>query len=90
LTITGFPANATAVVVNVTVTNAGAAGFLTVYPADSTLPLAADITWAAHQTIGNLTVADVGSTGTVAIFNGSLASADVVVDLEGYYSPTAP
>ena len=89
--LTGFSASTAAVVVNTTVTNTAAAGYLTVFPDDATtLPLAADLTWAAHQTIGNLVVADLGSTGALAVYNGSGASTDVILDEEGYYSTTAP
>jgi len=91
LSLTGFNPSITAVVVNVTVTNTAAAGFLTVFPGSSaTVPLAADITWAAHQTIGNLVVANLGTTGALDIFNGSAGRADVIVDIEGYYSATPP
>jgi Pro-kumamolisin, activation domain/Putative Ig domain len=91
LSLTGFNPSITAVVVNVTVTDTAGAGFLTVFPGNSaTVPLAADITWAAHQTIGNLVVANLGTTGALDIFNGSTGSADVIVDIEGYYSATPP
>jgi hypothetical protein len=89
--LSGFNPMMTAVVANTTVTNTGAAGFLTVFPDDSpTIPLAADLTWAATQTIGNLAVAKLGSTATMDFFNGSTGSTDVVLDAEGFYSATAP
>ncbi len=88
--LTNFNLTVTALVVNVTVTNTGAPGFLTIFPNDSTaIPLAADITWATQQTIGNLTVANLGSNGEMAIFNGSNGSTDVIIDVVGYYSKSA-
>jgi hypothetical protein len=73
------------------VTNTGAAGFLTLFPDDSSeIPLAADLTWSAHQTIGNLGVANLGSTATMDFFNGSTGSTDVVIDADGFYRATVP
>lgn len=89
--VVGAPAGETALVTNTTVTNTVAAGFLTVFPqADDILPPAADLTWAKGQTIGNLTVADAGSTAAFVAYNGSTASTDVVIDEDGFYSPVAP
>ncbi len=87
----GFNASVSALAMNVTVTNTGAPGFLTVFPDSApAIPLAADLTWSGGQTIGNLVVADPGSTETIDLFNGSSASTDLVLDVEGYYSTTAP
>jgi hypothetical protein len=87
----GFNPIVAALAMNVTVTDTGAAGFLTVFPDDSpSIPLAADITWSSGQTIGNLVEADPGSTSTIDMFNGSSASTDLVIDVEGYYSTTPP
>jgi hypothetical protein len=84
------PPAMTAIVVNVTVVDTGAAGYLTVFPDDDpNIPLAADLTWAPGQVVGNFTVADLGATATMAVFNGSSASTDVVIDAVGYYS-TSP
>jgi len=88
LTVTGgnVPNNASAVVLNVTVTNTFAPGFLTVYPAGVTRPLASNLNWAAGQTVPNLVVVGVGTNGQVTIFSNS--ATDVVVDIEGY-DPTS-
>ncbi len=78
----------TSVVLSVTVTNTTQPSFLTVYPGGSTRPLASDLNWVGGQTITNLVVVKVGPTGTVNFYNLS-GSADVVVDVVGYYSPNA-
>lgn len=89
--LTGFNPVVSALVMNVTVTNTRAPGFLTLFPDDaSQIPLAADITWAAGQTVGNLVVADLGSTSSFDFFNGSNGNTDVVIDVVGYYSSSAP
>jgi hypothetical protein len=82
---TGVPAAATGVVLNVTVTNATAASFLTVWPAGQPRPLASNLNWVAGETRPNLVNVPVGSGGQVSIYNG-VGSADVVVDEEGYFA----
>jgi hypothetical protein len=81
----GAPAGASAVVLNVTVTNTTAASYLTVYPAGATRPLASSLNWAAGKTIPGLVTVQVGTGGAITIFNG-VGSTDVVVDLEGYFA----
>jgi IPT/TIG domain len=81
----GAPAGATAVVVNVTVTNTTAGSYLGVYPAGGTQPFASNLNWVAGATIPNLVSVQVGAGGAITIFN-SVGSTDVVVDLEGYYA----
>ncbi|WP_206665913.1 hypothetical protein, partial [Pedococcus bigeumensis] len=68
----GVPASGvSAVVVNVTVTAAKSAGFLTVYPDGSTMPTASNLNFAAGQTIPNLVIAKVGANGRIALTNGA-------------------
>jgi hypothetical protein len=81
----GSPSGATAVVLNVTVTNTTAAGFLTVYPAGSTRPVASSLNWAAGSIIPGLVTVQVGTGGAITFFNAG-GSTDVVVDLEGYFA----
>ena len=80
------PANASAVILNVTTTNGSTAGFFTVYPTGVTRPLASNLNWAAHETVPNLVSVGLGAGGAITIYNG-VGSADAVVDLEGYYTP---
>jgi len=77
--------SASAVIANITVTNAGAPSFFTVYPSTASRPLASDLNWVPGQTIPNLTVASLGTTGAINIYNAA-GSADVVVDLFGYFA----
>jgi outer membrane protein assembly factor BamB len=80
------PASATGVMLNVTATNTSAAGFLTAFPTGSVVPLASNLNWTAGRTVPNLVSVQVGSGGQVSFYN-SAGSTDVVVDLEGYFSP---
>ena len=80
------PPNATAVALNVTVTDTSAASYLSVYPAGASRPLVSNLNWAATETVPNLVIVPVGTNGQVTFYN-DLGRADVVVDLEGYFAP---
>ena len=88
LTVTGgsVPIDATAVALNVTVTDTSAGGWLAVFPAGESLPLESNLNWTAGETVPNLVIVPVGSDGQVTFFNHA-GSTDVVVDLEGYFAP---
>jgi sugar lactone lactonase YvrE len=79
----GVAKDARAVVVNVTATDAGAPGYLTVYPCDQPRPLASNVNYVAGQNVPNLVTAAVSPTGTICIY--SLAATDVIVDVNGWY-----
>ena len=81
----GVPSTATAVILNVTAANTTASSFFTVYPSTSGRPAASDLNWTAGQTVPNLVIGTLGSTGAITIYNAK-GSADVVVDLVGYFS----
>ena len=83
------PAGALAVVVNVTGINLGSSPtYLTAYPGPS-LPTASNISIDAHAAQANLVVVQLnGSSGGILIYN-SVGSAQVVVDVQGYFAPPA-
>ncbi|MGK0274702.1 MAG: hypothetical protein ACI9N0_001082, partial [Ilumatobacter sp.] len=81
--VAGVPADADAVVMNVTVVNAGAAGHATVYPCGQKRPLAANLNYVAGQTIPNLVIAKPGVGGKACIY--SLAAIDLVADVSGFF-----
>ena len=83
------PSNATAIVMNVTVTGGTAGGFLTVYPAGTTKTTASNLNWTTGQIVSNLVTVELGTNGTVDIYSGSDGSVNVVVDLQGYYGPAS-
>jgi CHAP domain len=84
----GVPSGASAAVFNVTVTNATAASYLTVYPGGAGVPLASNLNFAAGQTVANLVTVPIGVNG-VSFFNHS-GRTDVVVDLQGYFDGSGP
>jgi hypothetical protein len=82
----GVPANATAVVMNVTATDTTAASYLTVYPTLDSLPFASNLNWVAGYTVPNLVTVQPGSGGAVTFYN-KFGSVDVIADIAGYFAP---
>jgi Right handed beta helix region len=83
----GF-ADYAAVVMNVTVTDTTASGFLTVYPEGDAQPSSSNLNFASRQTVPNLVMTGYtpGTTGGVNFYNESPQGVDVVADLFGYFS----
>jgi hypothetical protein len=82
----GIPASGvSAVVLNVTVTNTTASGYLVVYARGVARPLASNLNWTAGQTVPNLVEVPVPPDGKVTVFN-SQGSTDVIFDVAGYVS----
>ena len=71
-------------VINVTVVDAGGAGFVTVYPCDAPQPLASSLNFTAGQVIPNELVTKLSATGTVCLY--TLAATDLIVDVTGTMS----
>lgn len=80
----GVPANATAVVLNVTVTQAQDPGFVTVFPCGAPRPLASNLNFVAGSTVPNGVIAKVGDGGKVCLF--ASAGTHLVADLNGWFS----
>lgn len=78
------PAGATAVEVNVTVTNGDAGSFVTVWPSGTPKPTSSTINFPAGATIANFTTTRVGTEGALAVAN-EVGSVDVIIDVVGYY-----
>jgi hypothetical protein len=72
---------------NVTVTNPTAVGYITVWPNGSSRPNASNINFVPGQTVANLVAARVGPDGRVAFFN-SAGATDLLVDVVGWLPPT--
>ncbi|MFI7603566.1 NosD domain-containing protein [Micromonospora sp. NPDC049366] len=83
-----LPGDATAAILNVTVTQPTTAGVLTLYPDGAALPVASNLNFVAGQTIPNLVTVPVVR-GKVALRNSSSGTTHVVADLAGYYGSAA-
>lgn len=84
------PADARAVVLNVTVTGATSGTDIRVYPTptDGAVPTVSNLNVRAGQTVPNLVTVAVGEGGKVRLRNSG-GSVNLIADLAGYYSPTA-
>jgi hypothetical protein len=84
--VAAVPADALAVVMNVTVTDPDDASFLTLWPAAEGRPLASNLNWIAGRTIPNLTITRLGAGGRVSIYNDA-GTTQVLADVAGYFEP---
>ena len=82
-----IPANATAVIGNITVVPSGP-GFLTLFPSDATQPTVANSNFKAGEVTNNFFTVGLGTDGAFKIFTS--AATDVIIDLTGYYAPPSP
>ena len=82
----GVPSTATAVVLNVTVTNPLAGGYLTAYPSGVAQPDTSNLNFAPGQTLPNAVIAGVGPDGSVCLFTS--ATTHLIVDVTGYLTGT--
>jgi hypothetical protein len=80
----GVPAGATAAALNVTATNTTAPSYVSVYPAGAARPTVANLNFVAGQTVAAFMMVPLSSGGAVTMFNYA-GSADLVVDVDGYY-----
>ena len=80
-----MPTQASAIVVNATVTQGTAQSVLTIYPEGINRPTASNLNWVAGQTIPNLVTVKLGTGGGISIYNAA-GTVDVVLDLAGFYS----
>jgi hypothetical protein len=81
--VPGVPADASAVSLNVTVTDPSDNGFVTVYPCGDR-PLSSNVNFGAGQTVPNAVIAPLGADSMLCFF----ASADthLIADINGYFS----
>src|SRR6478735_5965760 len=84
----GIPSvGVSAVVLNVTVTDANAAGYLTVWPSGTTRPTASNVNYQPGVAIPNLVTVPIGADGSVSLFTD--AGANLIVDAMGWYTDSS-
>jgi hypothetical protein len=82
----GVPADASAVVVNLTVTAPTAAtGDAVAYPAGGARPTASNLNFVRGQTVADLAVVPVGSAGRISLYNHSAGTVQFIADVAGYF-----
>jgi len=80
----GIPADAVAVSVNLTGTESGGPGFVTMYPDDESQPLASSLNFTtANETVANAALIRLPASGRLNLF--TQRSAHLVVDVTGYW-----
>ncbi len=80
-----IPSDAIGISMNVAIIQPSAASFLTVFPADATRPLAANLNWVAGQApTPNAVTADLSADGRIAFYNLS-GTVHLAADINGYY-----
>lgn len=84
--VAGVPADATAVSLNLTVTNPRVAGFLTAYPCDATRPDTSNVNFRSDNTVAGAAIVPVAADGTVCVFTSS--DTHLIVDVMGAFSGT--
>lgn len=82
----GIPADATAVMANLTVTEATGDGFLTVWPTGEPRPLVSNLNFRPGDTVPNSALLTLGADGGVHVFNSSGRS-HVIIDVVAWLSP---
>lgn len=84
----GIPAEATAVVVNVTSNQATSPSFVTAWPTGEARPNASTLNTEVGQSTPNLAVVKVGADGRISLFNRR-GSTHLIVDVAGWFVPTS-
>jgi hypothetical protein len=80
----GVPTDATAAVLNITVTDATQAGFVTAFPCGAPIPLTSNLNYAAGQTTPNAVFAEIGDNGRVCLYTSG--ATHLIADLNGYFN----
>ena len=82
----GIPASASAVALNLTVTQPTAQGNLRLYPSDQAAPATSTLNYTAGQTRANNAIVGLGASGALAVrCTQASGSAHVVLDVSGYF-----
>jgi Tol biopolymer transport system component len=85
----GYPAAISAMMVDITVRQAQADGYVTAYPAESARPAVSTISFAPGEVRSNRTIVGIGE-GAVSFYNASSGSVVLAVWANGWFSaPTA-
>ena len=79
----GVPANAAAVVVNVTATQPVAGGHLRVYPCGQAVPNASTLNYGPGASVANSAIVALGTQGKVCVYTPT--TTHIIVDVAGYF-----
>lgn len=91
--VRGVPADASAVVVNLTVTSPTSNGYITAHASGTDNPSTSNLNYEAGQTVSNLAIVPLGADGRLTLTNTSSGSAHLIVGVSAYFHegvPSAP
>jgi PKD repeat protein len=87
----GVPAGATAVALNLTLTNSTGFGNVLAYPDGGAQPNASSVDYtAAGQTVADYAVVPIGADGSIDLVKQGPGAVDLIADVDGYFSSLAP
>jgi subtilisin family serine protease len=81
----GVPTEATAVVLNATVTGTTGSSYLTIWPAGTSRPLVSSLNWQPGWTLPNAVTVRLSGDGKIDVYN-NVGDAHVVLDVVGYFT----
>lgn len=88
--VAAVPAGATSATVNLTIDGTTQQGFLTLYAGDAAQPASSSINWfGTGQILANMNIVALAADGTIKVTAGGPGSAQVIIDVLGYYTPAA-
>jgi serine protease len=79
----GVPADATAVILNVTAGNAHGYGYFSVWPTGVAEPTSSNVNFDAGQSVPNMVMVKLGADGSISV-KDSVNRADLIIDVFGY------
>lgn len=88
--VDSIPATASAVAVHLTVTDAAGGGWIAAVPDKSGVPSTSSLNFSQGQTVSNTVIVPVPADGKIQLVNGSNGSVDLIADVSGYFSASAP
>lgn len=84
--LAGVPADASAVVLNVTAVSAVGAGFVTIFPCGQAQPYVSNLNLSSGSTVANTVIVRPGTGNRICIATSSDVSADFLVDVSGWFA----
>jgi hypothetical protein len=84
------PAGVTAVAVHVTVTDTTGGGWIAAEADGAGVPGTSSLNYGKGQTISNTVIVPVAANGKIELYNGGSTAVDLLADVSGYFSATAP
>jgi hypothetical protein len=91
----GVPADASAVVLNITSAGARGTGYITAWPCGTVRPNASNLNYGVGAPVANSAIVRIGSGGKVCLFTAD-SDTELIVDINGWfpagsdYAPTSP